>query len=459
MQLDEMILVSIDDHVCEPPDMFEGHVPAKWKDRAPRMVHRSDGTDVWVFEGQQVPNIGLNAVAGRPPDEYGVEPTSFDQLRPGWYDVDARVEDMNANGVLGSLCFASMTGFTGQLFDREDDRELGAVMVQAYNDWHLEEWCGAHPGRFIPLGLPMLWSPEDTAREIHRLAKKGCHAITFPDRPAGLNMPSIHDEHWDPIWRACDETGTVICIHIGSGTGMGLQDPNAAVEIMITGAPITLFSCANEIVFSEFIRKYPNLKIALSEGGTGWIPYFLERIDYTYKHHKAWTHTSFGDRLPSDIFREHVISCFIDDQVGVRNRDLIGIDTISWECDYPHSDSTWPNSPEILWESLRGVSDEDINKMTHENTMRHFQYDPFKHMPREQCSVAALRAKATHVDTSVRSVSGGKKPSDYEKGYCTIADIMKQMAGAFAVPFDDSAPVDKGEADKRVNQLFGERDD
>ena len=441
MQMDEMILVSVDDHVCEPPELFHSFAPAKYKDRAPRMVHKSDGTDVWVYEGQQVPNVGLNAVAGRPPDEYGIEPTALSQLRRGCFDIQSRLDDMNANGVLGSLCFASMTGFTGELFNRADDKELGEAMVRAYNDWHIDQWCAHEPGRFIPLGLPMMWSPELTAKEIHRLAAKGCHAITFPDQPSGLGMPSIHSEHWEPIWRACDETGTVVCIHIGSGTGMNLQDPTAAVEIMIAGTPITLFNCANELVFSKFLRRYKNLKIALSEGGIGWIPYFLERIDYVYKHHHAWTHNNFGDQLPSDIFREHLISCFIDDAAGVRNRDLIGLDTITWECDYPHSDSTWPNSPEALWPSLAGVPDAEIDALTHANTMRHFQYDPFKHIPRESCTVGSLRARAGHVDTAPKSQTGGKKPSDYATGNCTIADIMQQMAGAYAVPFDDAKPV------------------
>ena len=181
----------------------------------------------------------------------------------------------------------------------------------------------------------------------------------------------------------------MLCVHIGSGTGMNLQDQTAPVEIMITGAPITLFNFANEITFSKFLPRYKNLRFALSEGGIGWVPYFLERADYVYKHHHAWTHNSFGGRLPSDLFREHVVTCFIDDAAGVRNRDLIGLDTITWECDYPHSDSTWPNSPEILWKSLAGVPDDEIHAMTHRNVMRHFRYDPFKHVPKAQASVGS----------------------------------------------------------------------
>jgi hypothetical protein len=457
VQLDEMILVSVDDHVCEPPDMWNEFVPRKWKDRAPRLVHKADGSDVWVFEGQQIPNVGLNAVAGRPPEEYGMEPTALDQLRPGCYDIDARIDDMDVNGVLGSLCFPSVPGFVGELFGRQPDKELAQVMAQAYNDWHVDAWCGKYPGRFVPLAIPMLWDPQLMAAEVRRLARKGCHAMTFPDTPGGLGRPSIHSETWEPFWQACDETGTVVCIHIGSGTGMNLQDPNAPVEIMIASTPISLFNCATELVFSTFLRRYRNLKVALSEGGTGWVPYFLERADYVYEHHRRWTLQSFGDRKPSDVFREHVITCFIDDAVGVRNRDLIGVDNLTWECDYPHSDSTWPEAPEILWRSLKGVPDAEIDKITHLNVMKHFQYDPFRHIPREQATVRALRARARAkgVDLTPRAGGGGKTPSDYAKGYCTIGDIMKQMAGAFSTPFDSEGRGVIPDAEKRLQSSGG----
>ena len=443
MQMNEMILVSVDDHVCEPPEMWERHVPAKWKERAPRLLHKQDGSDVWVFEGAQIPNVGLNAVAGRRPEEYGMEPTALSQLRRGCYDVDARVDDMNANGVLGSLCFPTVPGFVGELFGRQADAgngELAITMLRAYNDWHIDEWCGKHPGRFIPLAIPPIWDPAEMGREVHRVARKGCHAITFADNPGGLGRPSLHSEHWDPFWKACADEGTVVCIHIGSGTRMNLQDPGAPIEVMIAGTPITLFNCATELVFSEIFNKFPALKIALSEGGIGWIPYFLERIDYVHHHHHRWTLHGFPNgKKPSDVFREHIITCFIDDAAGVRNRDLIGIDNVTWECDYPHSDSTWPKAPETLWASLAGIPDDDIHKITWRNTTRHFQYDPFKHIPKEQCTVGALRARAKHVDLTLRAGAGGKAPSDYAKGYATVGDIIKQMANAFSTVFEGKA--------------------
>jgi predicted TIM-barrel fold metal-dependent hydrolase len=440
MEMNDMILVSVDDHVCEPPDMWERHVPAKWKSRAPRLVHKPDGSDVWVFEGKQVMNIGLNAVSGRPPEEYGMEPTALSQLRPGCYDIDSRIRDMNANGVLGSLCFPTVPGLVGELFGREakaGERELAITMLRAYNDWHIDDWCGKYPGRFVPLAIPPIWDVEEMAREVRRVARKGCHAITFADTPAGLGYPSIHSAHWDPFWDACADEGTVVCIHIGSGTGMNLQDPDAPIEVMMVTTPASLLNCATEFVFSPIFSKFPALKVALSEGGIGWIPYFLERVDYVHEHHHRWTLHEFpGGKRPSDVFRENMIGCFIDDAAGIRNRDLIGVDNITWECDYPHSDSTWPTAPERLWTSLAGVSDADIHKITWQNVVRHFQYDPFQHIPRELCSVGALRAQARDVDLTPRVGSGGKQPSDYARGYCTIGDIMKQMAGAFSTPFD-----------------------
>ncbi len=429
MNVDDMILVSVDDHVVEPPGMFENHVPAAYRDRAPRVVRKDDGTDVWIFEGTPVPNIGLNAVVGRPPEEYGMEPTSFEQIRPGCYDVDARIGDMNANGVLASMCFPSFPSFSGSLFARQADKKLAEVMLQAYNDWHIDEWCGSHPGRFIPLSLPAIWDPQAMAAEVRRVAKKGCHALSFTESAEKLGYPSIHSDHWDPVWQACCEEGVVVCVHIGSAGGMVFTSMDAPVDVMITGQPIQILSFASDLLWSPVLRKYPEIRFALSESGIGWIPYFLERADYVYKHHHVWTHQDFGGRLPSEVFREHVLTCFIDDAAGIRERDAIGVDTIAWECDYPHSDCTWPQAPEILARSLVGVSDVDVNKITHENAMRAFDFDAFKHRPRAKCTAAALRAESPDVDVSVRSQGG--KPAATGAGPVTTGDIVRQLAEVF----------------------------
>ncbi len=394
MRLEDMILVSVDDHVVEPPGMFDNHVPARWKEYAPRSVKRDDGTDVWVYEGNEIPNIGLNAVAGRPPEEYNIEPTRYEEIRPGCYDVDERLKDMNANGVLASMCFPSFVQFCGQLFSKSNDLDVGLVLLKAYNDWHIDEWCGSHPGRFIPLSIPPIWDPQLMAEEVHRVAGKGCHAVTFSEDPAKLGWPHIFGGHWDPFFAACEEEGTVICLHIGSSSTMLGLAPGAPIDVMITQTPLNAMQAASDLLWSPVLRQFPNLQFALSEGSIGWLPYWLERVDYVYQQHRFWTHQDFGDQLPSAVARDHFTFCFISDEAGLEARHRIGVDQITWECDYPHSDSSWPHSPESLYKQLHGVSDEEIDKITHANAMRIFRFDPFAQRPRERSSVGALRAEA-----------------------------------------------------------------
>jgi predicted TIM-barrel fold metal-dependent hydrolase len=402
MKTEDMILVSVDDHVVEPSDLFEGRLASQYLDRAPRVITKDDGTDVWLYEGQELPNIGLNAVSGRPVEEYGIEPTAFADMRPGCYDISRRVDDMNANGVLGSMCFPSFPQFCGQLFARSEDKDLGLALLQAYNDWHIESWCGAYPGRFIPLALPVLWDPELAAAEVHRVAAMGCHAVTFSENPEKLGYASFHSDYWDPFFKACEDEGTILCLHIGSSSELVITSIEAPINVMITLQPMNIVQAAADVLWSRVLQKFPNLRLALSEGGIGWIPYFLERVDYVYKNHKAWTGHDLG-MLPSELFKERIVTCFIDDAVGVETRSHLNLDMITWECDYPHSDSTWPESPELLSKALVGVPDDEVDKITHLNAMSIFQFDPFAHRPRERCTVGALRTEGAGVDVSVKS--------------------------------------------------------
>lgn len=388
MKLNDLVLVSVDDHVVEPPDMFEGRLPAKYREFAPEFITNPDGTNVWRYNGETVMNVALNAVAGRPKEEYGIEPTSFTQLRPGTYDHAERVKDMSANGVLGSLCFPSFPQFCGQLFARTADKDVALAMVRAYNDWHIDEWCGSHPGRFIPCALPAIW---------------------------------------DPVWQACSDEAVVVCMHIGSSSQLTITSPDAPMDVMITLQPMNIVQAAADLVWSATLRKFPDLKVALSEGGIGWIPYFLERIDYNYDRHHAWTGQEFGDKLPSQIFNEHVLTCFIDDRFGLLSKASLDMDMVTWECDYPHSDSNWPESPEVFAESAVGLTDEEIDKVTHLNAMRHYQYDPFSILGgREKCTVGALRQQVDGHDVQIKSQS----KAGAQRGSVNAGDLVKMAAGA-----------------------------
>jgi len=429
MEMDDLILVSVDDHVVEPPGMWDAHLADRWREHAPVHVRKPDGTDVWAYQGQELPNIGLNAVAGRPPAEYGVDPTSFDDMRPGCLDVHARVRDMDANGVLGSLCFPSMPGFCGQLWAKHPDKDVARALLQAYNDWHIDEWCGSYPGRFIPCALPALWDPDEMAAEVRRVAAKGCHAVTFSENPEKLGYPSFHSEHWDPFWSACSDEGTVVCLHIGSSSQLVVTAADAPINVMITLQPMNIVQAASDLVWSRVLQRFPALRLALSEGGIGWIPYFLERADYVYRHHRDWTGVDLGGRLPSELFLERFVTCFIDDAVGLENRHHLNLDMVTWECDYPHSDSTWPRSPETLWPALvaAGVPDDEIAKVTHRNAMRIFAYDPFSALAPADATVAALRALAADVDVRERAVSGAL-PRDPSEPPITILTLAEAAA-------------------------------
>src|SRR3954454_1415394 len=199
MRAEDLILISVDDHIAEPAEMFDAHVPDKYKDQAPRVVVGDDGSQQWWYGDIKGRDLGLNAVAGKPREHYNSDASRYDQMRPGCFDVHERVRDMNAGGQLAGLNFPNFTGFSGQVLNQGPDRDVNLVMVKAYNDWHVDEWCGAYPGRFIPCGILPLWDVEKAADEVHRLASKGCHAVTFSENPEALKMPSIHSGYWDSL--------------------------------------------------------------------------------------------------------------------------------------------------------------------------------------------------------------------------------------------------------------------
>ena len=423
MDLNDLILISVDDHVVEPPNVFEGRMPKKFADRAPRVV--DDGPQQkWVFEGEVAGYMGLNAVAGRPPEEYNVEPMSYAEMRPGCWDIHERVKDMNANGVLAALCFPTFVQFAGQLLSRQTDKDLALAALRAYNDWHVDEWAGTYPGRIIPIGLVPLWDPELMAAEVRRLAAKDCHAVAFSEAPHKLGYPTLHSGLWDPFFAACADEGTVVCTHLGSSSSLPETAPDAPPDASISLININLVFAAADALYSGLFLRFPSLRWALSEGGIGWIPYYLERADYVYTHHKAWTGTDFKGQLPSEVFLEHVLTCFIADDAGLRLLDKLNEDLICWECDYPHSDSTWPLSPELVaGPSFRAVNDDQLAKMTHRNAMREFQFSPFSHIKPADATVGALRALEPGRDLTF---SDGRRQTSQYRG--AITDLARPRA-------------------------------
>ncbi|KRB75145.1 amidohydrolase [Nocardioides sp. Root190] len=393
-------LVSVDDHVLEPPHVWQDRVPSKYKDIAPKIV-RKDGQEFWTYEDKRVSTLGLAAVAGLSKEQFTLDSVSYADMRPGCYDPVARLEDMDRAGILASMCFPSFTRFCGQVFYEAKDKELAMICVQAYNDWMIDEWCGSAPGRYIPLIIIPLWDPRSAAKEIERCAAKGARALCFSENPVPLGLPSIHDagRYWDPVWQAAQDTQMIVCMHQGSSSTrmrMGEDSPELSSMSWAIGAQSS--GTLLDWLFGPVFVRFPGIKIALSEGGIGWIPYFLERAEQVLDKQRFWA--SDGDvrydlasgkvknvgELEVDlmtldlraVFREHVYGCFIDDVTGVQNLQAIGVDNVMIETDYPHSDSTWPTCIDFARKQLDGLDEKTQYAILRGNAERVFRFKAYK---------------------------------------------------------------------------------
>jgi predicted TIM-barrel fold metal-dependent hydrolase len=372
-------IISVDDHLSEPAHMFEGRLPKHLQDRAPKIVRTPDGHDVWEFDGERYVQIGQNAVSGRKP-EHMWEAVRFDQIRKGCYEIEARIHDMDINGVWGSMSFPSLlSGFCGRIFSACSDPELGAAVTRAWNDWMFEEWYSPHPDRIIPLALTILNDPKAAAAEIRRNAERGVVSVSLPERPHLLGYPSVFSGYWDPVVEACVETDTIISLHVGSSGQAPLlpEERTLALGATLFGQ-MSLAACA-EWLWSGYAVRYPEVKIAMSEGGIGWVPMLIDRLENIVdrsKYGQGW------DARPADILRRNFWFCTIDDPSTISLRHVIGVDHIMFEVDYPHGDSTWPDTQDVLDEYWGDIPNAEIRKMCCENASKLYRIPlPAKVLP------------------------------------------------------------------------------
>ena len=346
----------------------------------PTFTKGGDGpmTDWWVYEDLAKPMGKVSAVAGLPLDNLTNEPIAYSEMRPGCYDPMARLADMDLNWTERSLCFPNVARFCGQMFLEAKDHDLALKCVRAYNDWMIDDWCGPSGGRLIPLCITPLWDAQLSADEVYRNAARGCRAVTFSEMPHFLNLPSIHDPdgYWDPFFAACNETDTVINMHIGSGSRMAENSPFAP-----RGAHLAMtFNMAQlsmaEWLTSGLLARFPELKLAYSESQIGWMPFLLERLDNLFLEKSYAELPAVIDRPLSHYVPGRVYGCFFDDQTGVRNRESIGVTQICFETDYPHQDSTWPNSHLVVKKIQDEVSPKELEMILRTNAMDLFGLEP-----------------------------------------------------------------------------------
>jgi predicted TIM-barrel fold metal-dependent hydrolase len=298
-------IISVDDHVIEHPRVWLDRLPSKYEDVAPRIVKLPDGNDTWLYEGRQSGNFALNAVAGKHPRDFGMDPRSYDDMLPGCHDIADRIKDMDTEGVWAQLCFPNFGGFAGSTFQKAEDKDFAKLCISAYNDFIIDEWCAYAPERQIPLVMVPFWDIDASVAEIERTAAKGAKSVSFIEAPHKLGLPSFHTDHWDPILRLCEEAELPLSMHFGSGgVPQGLA-PDGDMFISIALFGLNSMMATVDLLMSDVFYKFPNLKVALSEGGIGWMPYLLERIDYSWGRHKYWCNIN-ADKLPSELFRDHI---------------------------------------------------------------------------------------------------------------------------------------------------------
>jgi predicted TIM-barrel fold metal-dependent hydrolase len=397
---DSVPVVSVDDHVIEPAHTFEGRLPGHLADRAPRVVEVPESSlstmlgpnfdkwdpkhnplmaagaadlgprHAWLLDTQLFPIYGMDSCVGRPAASWGMRPLRFDELAPGSYDPVARVADMDTAGVVASLNFPSMwIGFCGTAFFRRPDPELGLALVRAWNDWYQEEWVDAFAGRFIGMQLPCLWDVTLAAEEVRRNAERGIRAVTFSENPAGQGLPTIHSGYWDPLFAACQETGTVLCLHGGSSGSTIDTTPDAPLEVAQSLFPVGAAKVAVDWLWSRVPVRFPDLKIALSEGGVGWLPVVADWVDHVFTTHNDWTHGWDGvDVLPSAILWRNFWYCSIDEPRGMQAvARLFGTDRLVVEVDYPHADTSWPRTQQVVRTMTAGLPEAAVRAIAYGN--------------------------------------------------------------------------------------------
>jgi predicted TIM-barrel fold metal-dependent hydrolase len=375
---DDAQIISVDDHVVEHPRVWLDRVPSKFGDAIPRLERMDDGSDWWIYEGKKAGNFALNAVAGKPREELGLDPRTYDDMRPGCHDINERLKDMDIEGVWAQVAFPNMPGFSGRVFEESTDMELAEACTRAYNDWILDEWCASAPGRQIPMVILPYWDIDASVKELYRTAEKGARSYSFLELPHMRGLPSYHTDHWDPLLAATEEANMAVSVHFGSTGASDMIPPEGGhgggVNInRITVMGLNSAFAMAQMLTSRMFHKFPRLRFALSEGGIGWMPYLLERIDYVWDRHR-WYNDINREIPPSELFKDHIFGCFIYDDAGIEARHRIGVDQIMFESDYPHSDSNWPHTRKMLAASLADVPDEEARKIVELNARRVYNW-------------------------------------------------------------------------------------
>ena len=369
-------IVSADDHALEPADLFVERLPRALRDKAPRYAVGADGESWWEIEDKQAPMHMNDGAASIVRTEWSTSRNSgYQDFWPAVFEPKLFTQHMDQAGVWASLCFPSgVWGFAGSRFSLMQDQELGFACFRAYNDWMLEEWCGAAPERFIPSQVSWFRDAEVAAAEVYRNAERGFRAVNFSENPEGIGFPNVYSRTWDPFFRACEETGTVINLHIGPG-GIASAGREPGPGMLSALFPLTGITTLSEWIFAEIPVRFPRLAIVLADAGASWVPMALERIGRAElqigSEGRDWPSSA---PLPHELVHRNFHFTSVDGPHAPHTLTTIGEDHVLADFDRPHLSLSWPHAQDLVEAETTGLAPEQIAKVCHANACRLYRH-------------------------------------------------------------------------------------
>lgn len=369
-------IIDADAHVIEPPDTWSARMPARLKDRAPRVIRTEDGGDAWQFDqNKPLRRLGLIAMAGRSFVQFQNSAVPYDAVRRGAYDAKARLADMDLDGIAAQMLYPSIALAGAATYS--DEPELQAACVRAYNDW-LAELCAGGEGRLYGLGVIPSSGLDPAIAELEHSIELGHRGVILSRFPSG-GLKNVPED--DRFFAIAEEAAMPLHVHIGSFSPTAGPLPTDGLEYLQLASANTAgaetIPVVTKFLTSGIFDRFPALRVVLVEANIGWIPTVLEQVDHVFLRFRFWSGTSGLKKLPSEYFYDNMRSTFLTDTAGMAMRHRCGIGNIMWSTDYPHSATDWPNSRITLERNFTGVPHDEVKRIVHDNAKELYRISIF----------------------------------------------------------------------------------